>query len=64
MELDSHKLLANAGDVSDRSNFTEYIQKNMTLYRLNNDVELNTAAAANYIREEVGWYFLFFIFAI
>merc|ERR1719183_1501801 len=53
--LDDHKLLANAGDVSDRNNFTEYIQKNMALYELNNDVQLNTAAAANFIRDELSY---------
>jgi 20S proteasome subunit beta 4 len=53
MELDSTKLLANCGAHADRINFTEYIQKNVTLYELNNGLQLSTHAAANYIRGQV-----------
>jgi 20S proteasome alpha/beta subunit len=53
MELDSHKLLAGAGVAADCVNFSEFIQKNLKLYELNNDCKLNTKAAANFIRGEV-----------
>lgn len=53
MHLDSHKLLAGSGVPADATNFNEYIQKNLKLYELNNDVKLNTTSAAHYIRKEV-----------
>jgi len=53
MELDSHKLLAGSGVAADTVNFTEFIQKNLKLYELNNDLKLDTHAAANFIRKEV-----------
>lgn len=53
MELDSHKLLVSAGTPADSSNFTEFIQKNLKLYELNNDMKLSTRAAANFLRGEV-----------
>jgi len=53
MELDSHKLLAGAGTPADTSAFTEYVQKNMKLYELNNDLRLSCHGAANFIRGEL-----------
>lgn len=53
MELDSHKLLVGNGPACDTANFTEYIQKNMKLYELNNDRSLGTLATANFIRGEL-----------
>ncbi len=53
MELDSHKLLAGSGVAADTKTFNEYVQKNLKLYELNNDVQLGTHAAANFIRGEV-----------
>eukprot|EP01036_Dinobryon_divergens_P033574 gene33574-43391_t len=50
--LDSHKLLVGAGTAADCVNFNEFIGKNMKLYELNNDIQLSTKAAANYIRGE------------
>ena len=55
MELDSHKLLAGSGVAADTKNFSEYVQKNLKLYQLNNDIKLNTHAAANFIRGEVSY---------
>eukprot|EP00349_Pseudokeronopsis_sp_Brazil_P006744 CAMPEP_0202959128 /NCGR_PEP_ID=MMETSP1396-20130829/3399_1 /ASSEMBLY_ACC=CAM_ASM_000872 /TAXON_ID= /ORGANISM="Pseudokeronopsis sp., Strain Brazil" /LENGTH=189 /DNA_ID=CAMNT_0049677563 /DNA_START=14 /DNA_END=580 /DNA_ORIENTATION=+ len=52
-ELDDHKLMATSGVAADNVNFGEYIQKNLKLYELNNDVKLSSAAAANYIRGEL-----------
>ena len=53
MELDSHKLMVGAGVFADSVNFTEYVQKNLKLYELNNDMALGTHAAANFVRNEV-----------
>ena len=53
VELDSHKLVAGSGTPADTTNFLEYVQKNMKLYELNNDLALTTHAAANFIRGEV-----------
>mmetsp|Transcript_36896 Transcript_36896/g.73431 ORF Transcript_36896/g.73431 Transcript_36896/m.73431 type:complete len:193 (-) Transcript_36896:155-733(-) len=53
LELDSHKLLVGAGVPADCANFNEYIQKNLVLYELNNDVKLRTHGAANFIRGEL-----------
>ena len=53
MELDSHKLLVGNGQICDTANFSEYIQKNMKLYELNNDVALTTHSTANFIRREL-----------
>ncbi len=62
MSLDSHKLLAGAGVPADAINFNEYVQKNMKLYELNNDLSMTTKSAANFIRREVR--ILFLIFAL
>jgi 20S proteasome alpha/beta subunit len=53
MVLDSHKLLSGSGTPADCANFNEFIQKNLKLYELNNDVKLNTSAAANFLRGEL-----------
>mmetsp|Transcript_15200 Transcript_15200/g.22868 ORF Transcript_15200/g.22868 Transcript_15200/m.22868 type:complete len:193 (-) Transcript_15200:120-698(-) len=53
MELDSHKLLVGSGTPADTVNFNEFIQKNMKLYELNNDLQLTTHAAANFTRGEL-----------
>ena len=42
-----------AGVAADSKNFTELIQKNMKLYSLNNDVNLSTHAAGNFIRNQM-----------
>jgi len=59
MELDSHKLLVGAGVPADSAHFNEYIQRNLTLYELNNDIKLRTHGAANYIRSEVHMLYIF-----
>eukprot|EP01039_Chlorochromonas_danica_P002546 gene2545-2787_t len=53
VELDSHKLMVGVGVAADCKNFGEYIEKNMKLYELNNDVKLSTHGAANFIRGEL-----------
>lgn len=53
LQLDSHKLLACAGELGDTKNFSEFIQKNMALYQLRNGIKLSTHAAAHYTRSEI-----------
>lgn len=42
-----------SGVHADCANFSEYVQKNMKLYELNNDVKMSNNSAANFIRGEV-----------
>lgn len=49
-------MMATSGVAADNMNFGEYLQKNLKLYELNNDVKLSTSAAANYIRGEVSFF--------
>ena len=58
MELDSHKLVNASGSRADTTNFTEYIQKNLKLYELNNDLKLSTKGAANFTRGEVSEFYV------
>jgi 20S proteasome alpha/beta subunit len=51
--LDEMKLLGQSGPQCDTKNFSEYIQKNMELYALNNNMRLSTHATANYMRREM-----------
>jgi 20S proteasome alpha/beta subunit len=53
LELDSHKLLVGAGTFADSVKFGEYVQKNLKLYELNNDMKMGTSASANFIRTEL-----------
>eukprot|EP01120_Amphizonella_sp_Union-15-10_P009485 TRINITY_DN359_c0_g1_i1.p1 TRINITY_DN359_c0_g1~~TRINITY_DN359_c0_g1_i1.p1 ORF type:complete len:195 (-),score=29.59 TRINITY_DN359_c0_g1_i1:133-717(-) len=53
LKLDSHKAFAMAGEQGDRSQFTQYIQKNMDLYRFRTGQPLTTNAAANFTRTEL-----------
>lgn len=48
--LDEHKLLACAGETSDRAEFANLIQKNMQLHTYRNGYSLNTFGTAQYIR--------------
>jgi hypothetical protein len=51
--LDDSKLMAGSGTPADTATFTEYVQKNMKLYELDNDLSLSTHATANFVRGEV-----------
>eukprot|EP00613_Pedinella_sp_CCMP2098_P006000 CAMPEP_0171612020 /NCGR_PEP_ID=MMETSP0990-20121206/10962_1 /TAXON_ID=483369 /ORGANISM="non described non described, Strain CCMP2098" /LENGTH=186 /DNA_ID=CAMNT_0012175673 /DNA_START=157 /DNA_END=717 /DNA_ORIENTATION=+ len=51
--LDEFKLLAQSGPQCDTANFAEYIEKNMALYELNNDLALTTHATANFMRRQL-----------
>eukprot|EP00741_Cyanophora_paradoxa_P011240 tig00020554_g10859.t1 len=56
MELDDSKLLAAAGELGDTIQFTEYIQKNIHLYKYRTGIQLDTHAAAHFIRGELAKY--------
>jgi len=45
--------MVGAGVAADTATFNEYIQKNLKLYELNNDIKMNTDSAASYIRNEL-----------
>ncbi len=45
--------MAVAGPRSDSNTFGEFIEKNMTLYALENEVPLTTKATANFVRHEL-----------
>ncbi|CAH0482132.1 unnamed protein product [Peronospora belbahrii] len=53
IHLDNSKVMVTSGPQSDRLAFSEYIQKNMKLYELRNGVQLNGAATAHYVRNEL-----------
>jgi 20S proteasome subunit beta 4 len=52
-EMDGNKLVASAGPQGDRTQFMEYLQKNIHLYRLRNSVELSIGGMAHYTRSEL-----------
>lgn len=52
--IDSHKVMATAGEPGDRVQFSEYIIANVRLYAMrNDDTQLSTHAVANYTRSEM-----------
>lgn len=53
LELDKSKLLGNCGTKADSVAFTEFIQKNVALYEIDNGISLDTLATANFIRNEL-----------
>jgi len=53
LALDKFKILATAGPVGDRVNFSEYIQKNIALYELRNELSLTVHAAAEFTRTQL-----------
>mmetsp|Transcript_92205 Transcript_92205/g.256647 ORF Transcript_92205/g.256647 Transcript_92205/m.256647 type:complete len:197 (+) Transcript_92205:169-759(+) len=53
MELDASKMMSSAGEVGDRIQFSEYIQKNMALHELRTGIPLDTDSTAHYIRGEL-----------
>ena len=50
MALDKYKLLAASGPTGDRVAFTEFVQKNVHLYELKNNIALTVKGAANWTR--------------
>jgi len=51
--VDSHKIMALAGEPGDRVQFSEFIIANARLYALRNGQRLSTTAVANYTRSEL-----------
>ncbi|EFA81563.1 proteasome subunit beta type 2 [Heterostelium album PN500] len=51
--LDEFKLLSSAGEPGDRTQFCEFIAKNLKLYQLRNGYSLSTSATAHFIRNEL-----------
>jgi len=53
--VDKNKLFATAGPPGDTAQFIEFIEKNITLYKLRNSISLSTHAAANFTRNELAY---------
>jgi 20S proteasome subunit beta 4 len=53
VNLSEHLVMAVNGQGGDSASFSEYIQRNVSLYSIRNDYPLTTSAAAHYIRSEI-----------
>ncbi|CAG5174901.1 uncharacterized protein ALTATR162_LOCUS10855 [Alternaria atra] len=51
--LNTHTLMAFSGEAGDTVQFAEYIQANVQLYSMRNNMELSPAATANFVRGEL-----------
>ena len=51
--LNEHTLMAFSGEAGDTVQFAEYIQANVQLYSMRNNMELSPAATANFVRGEL-----------
>ena len=51
--LNKHNLLAFSGEAGDTIQFTEYIQANIALYSMRNEIDLGPSAVASFIRGEL-----------
>lgn len=51
--LNPHSLMAFSGEAGDTVQFAEYIQANIQLYLMRNNMELSPAATANFVRGEL-----------
>jgi len=56
MKLSDKLIMAVSGESGDTSQFSEYIQKNIQLYKMRNGYELSPAAAANFTRRNLADY--------
>jgi len=56
LELSDRLIMAVSGESGDTSQFAEYIQKNIQLYKMRNGYELSPAAAANFTRRNLADY--------
>ena len=52
-KLNDNVVLAYSGEAGDTVAFAEYIQRNVQLYGIKNDLPLTTSAAAHYTRKEL-----------
>eukprot|EP00968_Pinguiococcus_pyrenoidosus_P007669 scaffold520_cov224-Pinguiococcus_pyrenoidosus.AAC.4 len=53
LPMSEKQILATVGSASDREVFSEYIQKNLRLYELENQIHMSTFGLANFIRKEL-----------
>ncbi|KAA8623140.1 Proteasome protein [Pyrenophora tritici-repentis] len=51
--LNTHTLMTFSGEAGDTVQFAEYIQANVQLYSMRNNMELSPAATANFVRGEL-----------
>lgn len=51
--LDTHKIMACNGENGDRVQFSEFIQKNLALYKFSNNTPTSMKASSHYIRGEL-----------
>ena len=51
--LNTHTLMAFSGEAGDTVQFAEFIQANVQLYSMRNNMELSPAATANFVRGEL-----------
>ncbi|KAI9229295.1 MAG: nucleophile aminohydrolase [Piptocephalis tieghemiana] len=53
MSLNPHSLMLYSGESGDTVNFAEFIQRNIRLYGIRNNVELSPSAVATFVRGEL-----------
>ncbi|KAG2217805.1 hypothetical protein INT45_005635 [Circinella minor] len=51
--LNDHTVMLFTGEPGDTVNFAEYIQRNIKLYKIRNDIDLSPRATANFTRREL-----------
>lgn len=56
IKLGSKTLMAVSGEPGDRDHFGDYIQKNLSLYKMRNNYEISTFAAVNFTRRNLAEY--------
>ncbi|PFH32590.1 putative proteasome subunit beta type 2 [Besnoitia besnoiti] len=54
--VDDNKIMGLAGQIGDRLQFGDYIQKNVHLYRFRNNKRLSCAATASFTRQQLAYY--------
>lgn len=52
-DLNDHTVMVFSGEPGDTVNFAEYIQRNIRLYKIRNDIDLTPKAAATFTRREL-----------
>jgi len=52
-QMDDDKIFASSGPQGDRTQFMEFVQKNIHLYTMKNGVKLSPPSAAAYVRSEL-----------
>jgi 20S proteasome subunit beta 4 len=52
-DLNKHITMLYTGEKGDTVNFAEYVQRNVQLYGIRNEIPMSTKGAANYTRREL-----------